>query len=107
MQGKKNNINPEEVENLASRFWTQKEIGAFFKVHEDTIRDNFQEQLKRGQETGRSILRDLQLKIARGGNVTMLIWLGKQYLNQREPKNEEGNMDIKDFVKVIKEAANS
>jgi hypothetical protein len=107
MQGKKNDIDPEKVKMLAEKFWTYIEIGAFFDVTDKTIRNNFSDIVEKGREKGKGLLRDLQLKSAINGNVTMQIWLGKQYLNQREPKNEESNMDIKDFVKVIKEAANS
>lgn len=40
--------------------------------------------LERGQRLGKRYLRMYQWKTARHGNVPMLIWLGKQYLGQRD-----------------------
>jgi len=40
-------------------------------------------------ENGRSSLRRLQWKSATNGNITMQIWLGKQYLGQRDMHSAE------------------
>jgi hypothetical protein len=42
----------------------------------------------RGIKAGKSNLRRLQFKQAEQGNSAMLVWLGKQYLNQAD-KNKE------------------
>ena len=39
---------------------------------------------KKGQSELRSKLSEAQIRVALEGNVTMLIWLGKQYLGQRD-----------------------
>jgi hypothetical protein len=89
-QGKKNNIDAEKVLRLAERFWLKSEIAAFFNVHVDTITNNFQDIYEKGRENGKAKIRDLQLNAAYKGNVTMLIWLGKQYLGQTDqPTNNE------------------
>lgn len=89
-QGKKNNIDGEQVAKLAERFWTKTEIAAFFNVSERTIRDNFADIFIKGRELGKAKLRDYQLKSVAKGNVTMQIWLGKQYLGQTDqPTNTE------------------
>ena len=46
---------------------------------------------KRGN--GRIILRRLQFQAAQKGSIPMLIWLGKQYLGQRDKSNEEIEAD--------------
>jgi hypothetical protein len=42
------------------------------------------EAIERGREVGRTRLRRLQWQGAEKGNATMLIWLGKQLLGQRD-----------------------
>jgi hypothetical protein len=44
---------------------------------------------KKGMETGRASLRRLQYAAAQAGNPTMLIWLGKQVLGQRDKHDVE------------------
>jgi hypothetical protein len=39
---------------------------------------------------GRISLRRKQFEVAQGGNVTMLIWLGKQHLEQAEKVEQTG-----------------
>lgn len=96
-------IDDEQVEKLAARFWHITEIAAFFNVDESTIRKRFPKILQKGKELGKAKLRDLQLKRALDGNVSMLIWLGKQYLDQREPLPEMKTMntDELDQLRVI------
>lgn len=45
---------------------------------------NFADLFKRHQSHGKTSLRREQWKAAQDGNVTMLIWLGKQMLNQKD-----------------------
>ena len=40
--------------------------------------------IERGRDRGRASLGDLQWAVAKQGNPTMLIWLGKQLLNQSD-----------------------
>lgn len=77
-------IDAEQVEKLAEKFWHKSEIAAFLNCHVDTITNRFQELYEKGKEKGKARLRDLQLQSAIKGNVTMQIWLGKQYLNQTD-----------------------
>jgi hypothetical protein len=48
-------------------------------------------------EGGKMSLRRHQWRALEEGNTTMLVWLGKQYLGQRE-KNEVTGADGKDLV---------
>jgi hypothetical protein len=55
---------------------------------------------KKGLENGRSSLRRIQWKAALAGNTTMQIWLGKQYLGQREPRHEVELNDAADAKQI-------
>ena len=84
-------INSEDVRKLSEKFWTKSEIAAFLNCHVDTITNRFQEIFLKGRENGKAKLRDLQFKSANSGNVTMQIWLGKQYLDQTD-KTQVSNL---------------
>jgi AraC-like DNA-binding protein len=87
MSRKKLEINEDEVRKLAALGCTQEEIGTFVGCSARTIRDRFRAPFERGCAEMRHSLRRWQYEKAKEGNVTMLIWLGKQYLDQRD-KNE-------------------
>lgn len=78
------------VEKLAMIHCTQKEIAAVLGVHEDTLANQyngkaFTAAFDRGWLRGKESLRRAQWKSALDrGNITMQIWLGKQYLGQRD-----------------------
>jgi len=81
---KKYNIDTEQVEKLAGLGCTNTEIASFFGCDESLIRKSYSEFLIKGREKGKIRLRQWQLRAAERGNVSMLIWLGKQILNQSE-----------------------
>lgn len=77
------------VEKLAGVMCTDAEIATFLDTTVDTLnnkqnRENFQNAKLRGQDKGRASLRRAQFKSANNGNSSMLIWLGKQYLGQKD-----------------------
>lgn len=93
-------------------------IAALLGIHPDTLylrcqaekKMGFSEYsaLKRGE--GKELLRAKQFAVAMEGDKTMLVWLGKQYLNQKD--KSESNLSIKedqaeknrdDFLTKIKE----
>jgi len=77
-------VNPNTVERLAAILCTVQEIAAVCGCSKDTLERNFAAVIKRGREAGKASLRRAQWKAAQKGNPTMLIWLGKQYLGQRD-----------------------
>lgn len=84
-----NSYGIETIEKLASMQCTDEEMAAVLDITVDTLcnennRKAFSEAKKRGKEHGKASLRRLQYKQAEKGNVSMLIWLGKQYLGQRD-----------------------
>lgn len=92
---------------------TQSDIAAVMKVSQATCADKIRAEHNmtfseyRDQKAGvfkRKIL-NAQYEVAiKKQNVTMLIWLGKNYLNQKEPKTEI-NMEVKDDDKIAREYA--
>lgn len=79
-------IDYEQVVKLAGIHCTQQEIATFLGCSVDTLlRDEkFCELYKKGLEVGKMSLRRLQWKKAQDGNTTMLIWLGKNLLGQKD-----------------------
>jgi len=83
------------VEDLGKIQSTRSELPAVLGVSLDTVerrlRDDpeFRGAYEKGLENGRSSLRRIQWKAALGGNITMQIWLGKQYLGQQDRQMTE------------------
>lgn len=86
----------EMAEKLARLFCTQEDIATILNVSTRTLlRDQkFLEIYRRALETTKASLRRMQFKAAEEGNVTMMIWLGKQYLGQRDNKTFDGGFQI-------------
>lgn len=74
----------ELLEKLASILCTMEEMATFFGCSVDTLERNFADTIKKGREQGKISIRRLQFEKAQAGNTTMLIWLGKQILGQKE-----------------------
>jgi hypothetical protein len=52
--------------------------------------DNFEALYKKHQGEGKASLRRAQWKVAQDGNPTMLVWLGKQMLGQKDKQELSG-----------------
>lgn len=77
-----------------------KTIDRLCKEHykdEDGNPMNFSQTYKRFSASGKASLRRMQFKAADAGNVTMQIWLGKQYLGQTDKQDIEVSEE-KDYV---------
>lgn len=74
------------VQELAGIQCTQQEIASVLKIAVRTLQndDEFMRIYKNGMQEGKMSLRRMQWASAKKGNVTMLLWLGKQYLGQRD-----------------------
>ena len=99
---KKYNIDKDKVEQLASFGCSNTEIASFFGCSKDLITKSYSTNVAKGRDKGKIRLRQLQWKAADKGNVTMLIWLGKQVLGQVE-KSEvkwENPVDGVEFIDV-------
>ena len=83
-------ISADELEKLARIGATQPEIAAWFDCSLAAVEKNlkrnpkFRAALEKGNATFNISLRRKQAQLADEGNVTMLIWLGKNRLGQRD-----------------------
>ncbi len=82
-------IDAGEVVKLAAMQCTTREIAAFFDCSIDTIERRFAAELAKGRESGKIKLRRLQWQAAEKLDRTILIWLGKQLLGQRDKADVE------------------
>jgi hypothetical protein len=96
MPAKRKDIDAKVIQMLAQRGCTIEEMAAHYRCSRDTIERNFAAIIDKGRADLRMSLREWQIQSAKRGNVAMMIWLGKQYLNQSdkieekvETKNEE------------------
>lgn len=92
----KKKIDYETVEKLASIMCTQEEIASYLDISVRTLqRDKeFCRIYKRGLDKGRMSVRRHQYKLLEAGNATMGIWLGKQYLDQKDKQEQSGGLSI-------------
>ena len=83
-------IDLDAVERAASIGCTAEEIAAIVGVGRRTLFDHMERDpeitaaIERGKDKGRATLRRMQWQGAQKGNATMLIWLGKQMLGQKD-----------------------
>ena len=85
-------INQKNFEALCSIQCTKDEICHVLEIDEKTLtkwckkiyKKAFSEVFKIKRGAGKVSLRRSQWKAAQAGNITMLIWLGKQYLKQSD-----------------------
>jgi len=94
-------IDWEFVDKKLANFWEGTEIASALGINKETLYDRVKKKFKidfsdykaQKRAKGESVLREIQLKTAMDGNVTMQIWLGKQYLGQAD-KSEVKQSDI-------------
>jgi DNA-binding CsgD family transcriptional regulator len=77
-------VPPDEVLDLARLHCTYKEMSEFFGINVETLKYNFSDIIAKGRSETKQALRKAQIKLALSGNATMLIWLGKNILDQAE-----------------------
>lgn len=91
------------VEGLAKLHCSDQEIATVCNISVDTLHRNFAEVITKGKANGRIKLRRAQWQNAEKGNVVMQIWLGKQILGQREPKDMDQNPAEEQEDKLMEE----
>lgn len=105
------NIDWTRIEKMAIAGSNGQQIAAAIGVHYDTLADRckaekpdgiseFSEYLRTKREKGNDLLLRKQFDIAMSGDKTMLVWLGKQRLNQTEKKDIQ--VTTPDVSKVTK-----
>ena len=102
-------ISKEQFEKLCVMQCTEAEMCGFFGVTDKTLSKwckenyggNFSDTYKIYSQDGKISLRRQQFRVANSGNVSMLIWLGKQYLGQKEFAEVSVQENIDDSVKEM------
>lgn len=99
------------VEKLANIQCTQDEIASFLGVSTRTLQrdEKFMELFNKGRDNGKMSLRRIQWKHAEK-SATMAIWLGKQYLGQKdniEVANTDELNKVKELLTKISDGANN
>lgn len=97
----KADIDPRKVFELAKIGCSVEEIGTVLACSAMTLHRRFQRELDLGRDDMRTSLRRWQYMKAKEGSVPMLIWLGKQYLEQRE----KADTTLREEVVTIEEIA--
>lgn len=78
------------VTHIAERQCPDEEIAAYLGISYSTFKrrkredPELSEAVELGRDTGKQKLRNVQWESAMGGDRTMMIWLGKQYLGQSD-----------------------
>ena len=101
----KADVDAKQVERLAKIGCTQDEIATIVGCSARTLQRNFVASIKEGMADMKWSIRRQQLLLAlspigTSGKSTMLIWLGKQYLDQRDKKNFEHTGDVSVVTKI-------
>lgn len=94
MRGKKEISVDKQVERLAAYGLNNKEIAEVLGYDDSTLKRKFENFLIKGRGELKKRLKRKQIEVAMQGNVSMLIWLGKQYLDQSEKVVETGDYQI-------------
>lgn len=94
------------ITELAAIGHTAEEIGPFLNIHPTAITTTYRAEYLLGMNQMKNSLRHAQfVKGVKDGNVTMLIWLGKQHLGQTDlgPLNPGDNMsEVEMTITTIK-----
>ena len=83
-----------QIENLASFGLNNTEISQVMGIDDSTLKRNFEKFLTKGRAVLKQKLKRKQIQVALQGNVSMLIWLGKQYLEQKDKMEESGEYNL-------------
>lgn len=97
-------IDYDQLAELCKLQCTLEEVAGFFHCDMDTINNwckrnydcTFSEIYKKESQEGKISLRRAQIKTAMKGNPTMQVWLGKQYLGQKESQTITLDNEIDD-----------
>lgn len=85
----KADANSRQVTDLARIGHTNQEIADFIRISPGMLEKRYAEELTLGRTQMKSVLRKTQLENAiKEKNTSMLIWLGKQYLGQKDSKHQ-------------------
>jgi len=91
-------LTPEQIEQMAAVGCTNDDIATIAGCSESHIKKHYAAELARGRAGLRNKLRRRQVERANEGSDAMLIWLGKQYLAQRDKAEQHLSVETWDVV---------
>lgn len=97
----KHDIPPEKVKMLASFGCSYIEIGKYFGCSERVIRRRYRTEYDQGREEMKLSLRQLQWKHAQKGNTALLIFLGKNFLQQTDKNQVDMTGNLETVLKEV------
>ena len=97
----RHDIPPEKVKMLASFGCTYIEIGKYFGCSEKVIRERYRKEYEMGREEMKLTLRQLQWKHAQNGNTALLIFLGKNFLQQTDKNQVDMTGNLETVLKEV------
>lgn len=104
----KKDIDPDQVTKLAMINCSYAEMAAVLDCDQSTLSRRFAQLIEKGRESGKMSLKRKQWEMAMGGNITMLVWLGKQLLGQTDKVEKTIDTTVKithrDIMQRIEEA---
>jgi len=80
----KHKLDPAELLKLAANGNTLEDIASCMGCSIDTLSRRYAKVIATGRAQMRKNLRAKQVELAMGGDRVMLVWLGKQYLGQKD-----------------------
>mgnify|MGYP003509719092 CR=1 FL=1 len=90
------NLDLDLIEKLASIHCTNTEIASTIGCDSSLLsKPKYSEIITKGRERGKISLRRKMMETAMNGNVTMMIWLSKQYLGMTEKVEQESQLSGK------------
>ena len=91
-------IDEAQLKQLASIGLSSGEMAAVLDCSIDTLERNYMEVMETGRQMRNASLKRSQFAMATAGNATMLIWLGKQYLGQKDKLEHSGGVTLESLV---------
>ncbi len=88
-------IDREQVKALAAIFCTVDEIAVIMKIGKRTLERNYKDEIETGRANACASLRREQWRAAQKGSAALLIWLGKQFLGQKDQVVQEVQANVK------------
>ena len=91
----KKELDVKQIEMLSGFGCSILEMAEFFTVDESLLRRRYMDKIRRGRQKLKLRIRQLQLKYAAAGSVPLLIFLGKNLLNQTDKQQVDmtGNLE--------------
>lgn len=114
----KKEINKDDFERLLALQCSEEEVVAFFDMKlggcskstlqrwcKRTYKDSFDHIADKKRAIGKISIRRAQMRAAEKGNATILVWLGKQYLDQKDKAEEIKEEYDDNLIEVLNSTA--